>query len=239
MSRVFAGSLFLLFASSSLQAGVILNEGFDNISTLAGSGWAMVNNSSPVGSTGWFQGNTPIFTAQAGAPDSYIAANFNNAGFVGSVGGNISNWLITPVLSLQYNLQFVFFTRTDVGSLFPDRLELRLSTNGASTNVGATDSSVGDFTNLVLSVNPTLSVSGYPEVWTQVTANFVGVGVPASGRFAFRYDVPDNANNADYIGIDTVSVTQDAPEPATMGLIAFGLGAVAWRRLRRGNQLHS
>jgi hypothetical protein len=235
MSRVFAGSLFLVLASSSLQAGVILSEGFDNISTLAGSGWAIVNNSAPVGTTSWFQGNPAIFSSQAGAPDAYIAANFNSAAF----GGNISNWLITPVISLQYNLQFVFYTRTEVGSAFPDRLELRLSTNGASTNVGATDSSVGDFTNLLLSVNPTLSVGGYPEVWTQLTANFVGLGVPASGRFAFRYNTPNDDNHADYIGIDTVSVTQDAPEPATVGLIALGLGAVASRRIRRANLHHS
>src|SRR5262245_3693753 len=142
MSRVFAGSLFLALASSSLHAGVILNEGFDNISTLAGNGWAMINNSAPAGTTGWFQGNAAIFGSQAGAPDAYIAANFNSA----ALGGNISNWLITPVIPLQYNLQFVFYTRTETGSPFPDRLELRLSTNGASTNVGASDSSVGDFT---------------------------------------------------------------------------------------------
>jgi hypothetical protein len=240
MSRVVAGSLFLLFASSSLQAGVILNEGFDNIATLPGSGWAIVNNSNPVGTTSWFQGNPGIFPSQAGAPDSYIAANFNSAGFVGTTGGNISNWLITPVLSLQYNLQFVFYTRTELGSPFPDRLELRLSTSGASTNVGTTDTSVGDFTNLVLSVNPTLSIGGYPEDWTRITANFVGVGFSsASGRFAFRYNVPDNITNGDYIGIDSVSVTQDAPEPATLGLIAFGLGALALRRTRRGNPRHS
>ena len=234
MSRVFAGILFLLLASSSLQAGVILTEGFDNIGTLAGNGWAMVNNSSPLGSTSWFQGNADIFSSQAGPPNAYIAANFNNA----ALGGNISNWLITPVVPLQYNLQFVFFTRTEVLSPFPDRLELRLSTNGASTNVGATDSSVGDFSNLLLSVNPTLSIGGYPEAWTQITANFVGVGVPSSGRLAFRYNVPDNSTNADYIGIDTVSITQDTPEPATVGLVAFGLGAVLWRRLSRANQLH-
>ena len=234
MSRVFAARFFLLLASSSLYAGVILNEGFNNISTLAGNGWVTVNNSSPIGTTSWFQGNTGIFGSQSGAPDSYVAANFNSAG----LGGNISNWLITPVVSLQYNLQFVFFTRTELDSPFADRLELRLSTNGASTNVGASDSSVGDFTNLVLSVNPTLSIGGYPESWTQITANFVGVGVPASGRFAFRYNVPDNLTNADYIGIDTVSVTQDVPEPATIRLMAFGLAALVWRRLRRGNQLH-
>jgi hypothetical protein len=93
----------------------------------------------------------------------------------------------------------------------------------------------------VLSVNPTLSIGGYPEDWTQITANFVGVGFSsASGRFAFRYNVPDNITNGDYIGIDSVTVTQDqqVPEPATLGLIAFGLGGIMCRRLRRGNQLH-
>jgi hypothetical protein len=235
MSRVFAAGLLLLFAGSPVQASVILNQGFDNISTLAGSGWAMTNNSSPAGTTSWFQGNPVIFSSQAGAPDAYIAANFNNA----ASPGNISDWLLTPVVSLQYNLQFVFYTRTEANSTFPDRLELRLSTSGSSTNVGSSDSSVGDFTNLVLTVNPTLSVGGYPSDWTQFTANFIGLGVPASGRFAFRYYVPDTVNNADYIGIDTVSITQDVPEPATMALFALGFGAIAWRRLRRANQLQS
>jgi hypothetical protein len=45
-------------------------RGFDNISTLAGSGWTLVNNSSPAGLTGWFQGNSGVFNSQAGAPDS-------------------------------------------------------------------------------------------------------------------------------------------------------------------------
>jgi len=233
-SRVLAGSFFLLLASSSLHAGVILSEGFDNISTLAGSGWAQVNNSVALGSTGWFQGDPGIFSSQAGAPGSYIAANFDNAAF----GGNISNWLITPVLSLQYDLQFVFYTRTEINPPTADSLEVRLSTNGSSSNVGATASSVGDFTSLLLTVNPTLSLNGYPTAWTQETVNFSGLGIPTTGRFAFRYDVPDTSINADYIGIDSVSVTQQAPEPATLGLIAFGLGAaVLGRRLRRGNQV--
>jgi hypothetical protein len=192
-SRVLAGSLWLLCVTSSLHAGTVLSEGFDNISTLAGSGWTMVNNSSPAGSTGWFQGNSGVFNSQAGAPAAYIAANFDNAAF----GGNISNWLITPVLSLQYDLQFVFYTRTEVNPPAADSLELRLSTNGSSGNVGATSSSVGDFTSLLLTINPTLSLSGYPMAWTQETVSFSGLGIPTTGRFAFRYDVPDTSTNAD------------------------------------------
>jgi len=74
-------------------------ENFDNVSSLSGLGWVFVNNSNPVGSTGWFQGNTAVFSSQNGAPDSYIAANFDNAAF----GGNISDWLLSPevVLSME------------------------------------------------------------------------------------------------------------------------------------------
>ena len=57
-----------------------LTEGFDDITTLVNpGGWVMQNNSMPgPGSTGWFQGNTLVFTSQSGADDSYIGANFNN-----------------------------------------------------------------------------------------------------------------------------------------------------------------
>ena len=44
----------------------------------------------------------------------------------------------------------------------PDRLELRVSTNG-SCNPGTTATDVGDFQALVTSVNPTLERGGYPE----------------------------------------------------------------------------
>ena len=73
----------------SAQAGVVVNEGFDNISTLTTSGWVLTNASTPVGSTGFFQGNTDVLTSQAGAANSYIAANFNNA----ADGGVINDWL--------------------------------------------------------------------------------------------------------------------------------------------------
>src|ERR1700690_2848835 len=95
VTKKFVLSACLLMIPLALSAGVV--ENFDDINTLAGSGWVMTNNSSPIGTTGWFQGNTAVFDAQAGPPDAYIAANFNNAAF----GGNISNWLMTPVLDLS------------------------------------------------------------------------------------------------------------------------------------------
>jgi len=220
--KLVAGVCFLGMIGSA-HAGVILDEGFN---TVVPPGWVAINNSTAPQLTGWFQGNPGVFPAQAGPANSYAAANFNNA----APGGDISNWLLTPVISLSNGEQITFFTRTEPGSLFPDRLEVRLSTNGASTNVGSTTTSVGDFTTLLLVVNPTLSVGGYPENWTQFTLTVAGLGGAVNGRLAFRYQVPDTNTNADYIGIDTVRVA--VPEPSTLLVLMLGLTLLGWH-LRR------
>ena len=41
------------------------SEGFTDITLLPGMGWFLQNNSQPIGLTGWFQGNTTVFSAQA------------------------------------------------------------------------------------------------------------------------------------------------------------------------------
>src|SRR5262249_50238580 len=124
-------AVLVLFAAPA-YADVIV-ENFNNVAALGAAGWVMTNNSSPVGTTRWFQGNPAVFPSQQGAPNAYIAANFLNAG----AGGNISNWLLTPVTSLTNGDTISFYTRSD--GIFADRLELRFSTSGASTDVGATD----------------------------------------------------------------------------------------------------
>jgi hypothetical protein len=204
-----------------------LTEGFDNIATLSGAGWVQTNNSSPAGTSGWFQGNPLVFSSQSGAPDSYIAANFLNA----APGGNISNWLLTPVLSLSNGQVVSFFARTEVGgAIFNDSLELRLSTNGASTDVGATDTSLGDFTTLLLTINPTLNGS-FPEGWTQFTVTLSGLSSGVTGRLAFRYNVTDTSFNGDYIGIDSVTVPE--PGPLSAMLLATGLMGIALFRYKQ------
>ena len=150
----------LLLCTSTLlpsaSAGVFqINEGFNDISTLTGAGWTIVNNSAPAGSTSWFQG-TDALTARSGPADSYIAANFNAAAF----GGNISLWLLTPEVTLQNGLRFSFFTAST--QFAPDRLEVRYSTNGTSSNVGSTDTSFGDFSNLLLAIDPDLGLATTP-----------------------------------------------------------------------------
>ncbi len=186
-------------------------ENFDNISTLTGNGWAMYNNSTPVGLiANWFQGTAVSgggpFDAYNGAANAYIAANYNFT----SGANTINGWLITPNRTIKNGDVLTFYTRIyGVGQIYPDRLEVRMSTNGASTNVG-TGVAVGDFTTLLLSINPSLTTTGYPSTWTQFSVTVSGLSAPTSGRFAFRYYVTNggpSGANSDYIGIDNVVYT--------------------------------
>ncbi len=189
----------------------LYNETFNTVAPLP-AGWASQNLSNPVGLTGWFQGNVGVFPGNT-AP-GYIAANFNN-----TTGNNIiSNWLFAPNVTLKNGDQFSFWTRTTTGT-FPDRLQVRMSTNGASTNAGATNTSVGDFTTLLLDINPTYTATGYPTAWTKYTLTMSGLPVAGiSGRIALRYFVegagPAGANS-DYIGIDDAIYTTFNPGPVT------------------------
>jgi uncharacterized repeat protein (TIGR01451 family) len=226
-------ALAALAVLAASVASAQLTENFDDISLLPGAGWATINNSSPVGSTAWFQGNTVVFSAQSGAASSYVAANFNAAAF----GGNISLWALTPlVTNLENGEVLSFYTRTETNPVAADRLEVRASLNGASTNVGATDSSVGDFSTLFLTINPVLTVSGYPSAWTQFTVTLSGFPPGFhQGRLGFRYTVPDTSTNGDYIGIDTLALSGplpvdlaiakivDNPAPFVGGFVTFTL----------------
>jgi uncharacterized repeat protein (TIGR01451 family) len=187
-------------------------EGFNDINNLPG--WSMRNNSTGAGAgtSSWFQGNPMVFTAQNGPDDSYIGANFQN-----TTDGTISNWLLTPTVVLQNGAHLAFFTRAASNpAQFPDRLQVRMSINGSSTNVGTSETSVGDFTTLLLDINPTYSPTGYPGDWTLYDLTVSGLGAPTTGRLAFRYFVenggPDGANS-DYIGIDTACTPPAAPPP--------------------------
>lgn len=181
----------------------LIDEGFN---TVVPTGWTATNNSSPVGALGWFQGNAGVFPAHTGPATSYAAANFNSVG-----GANtISNWLITPQVPMKNGDVFTFWTRKVAGSAFPDRMEVRSSQAGASVNVGNTNASVGDFTNLLLTINPSQTTTGYPDVWTRFDITVSGVTGTVNGRFAFRYFVTNGGPlgaNSDYIGIDDVSYT--------------------------------
>ena len=226
--------------------GDVIEEGFIDITTLPGDGWALINNSSPLGTSSWFQGNSAVFPANNGAPSEYIGANFNNCG----AGGDeiISNWLISPEIDLDNVGNFSFYTRGPDTSNYPDRMEIRISTAGASTDVGTGPEDVGDFTEVLDTINESLALGGYPTAWTEFAYTDLGVG--GSGRIALRYYVISAGPlgfNSDYIGVDDFSVDSaggdggggGVPATSTWGvilLVALFMTVSLFYLRKRGSQ---
>lgn len=197
--------------SGNAPAIIQLNENFDSGIP---SDWPIINRSDIIGTNpNWDQGNPTVFNSHTGATDSYVFANYQMTD-----GDLISAWMLTKEVTIGNGDKFSFWTRTTDGT-FPDRLELRMSTEGSSQNVGTSATSVGDFTTLLLTINPTLQQgSAYPSTWTKFEATVSGLAAPVSGRFGFRYWIEDAINNGDYIGIDDVMLqTPQACSPANTG----------------------
>lgn len=202
----------IIAATTPALAPTGFSENFDNVAGLPAAGWWQINRSDPLGGTGWFQGNPAVFPAHQGASNSYIGANYNNTGNIGT----ISNWLLTPETTIRNGDTLLFYTRVPTNSQFPDRLEVRLSSSGAITDVGINATSVGVFNTLLTSINPNLVVGGYPDQWSPISVTVSGLAGPVQGRFGLRYYVDDagaSGANSNYIGIDTLSYTTLCSSP--------------------------
>lgn len=201
--------LSLLFLTAKSQVST-LTEGFETVTpgtVNPVAGWTAKNLSEGASGEAWFAGSgfisSPFLGKGAHGGSETIATNYQ-AGDGGGVGITISNWLMSPQLNLANGAQFRFWT---VGGdqTYPDNLQVRLSTNGSSVNVGSTATSVGDFTTLLLEINPTYSTTVYPTSWTAYTVTISGLPSATTGRIAFRYYATDggpDGSNSDAILID-------------------------------------
>ena len=206
-----AAAVALFAAASAAHAQFVINEGFDNVASLTSRGWVVTNASSPLGSTGWFQGDQTIFTSQAGAPQAYIAANFNNA----AAGGTLANWLISPTFSTQDAGFVSFHARADILPEFMDQLAWGFSKGGTS------------FADFTLGAPHTIG-----GAWTQFQINFAAQGAGSTGRFAIVYTGPGDL--AKYVGVDTFAVA--VPEPETWALMLAGLAGLGVLKRRRATR---
>lgn len=237
MSRYLKSSLLgvlaltaLLASSGTVRAQVILSEGFNGS---VGPGFLFTNNSDSPNTT-----NSPPyfgFSTTANSGSHSFIVNFNAT--IGTLGTEtISFWMMTPEIALDNGTIVSFFTRTTGNpASFPDRLQLRMSTNGSSSNAGTLAEDVGDFTTLMLDINPLEDTTTYPGVFTQFNATISGLGAPTTGRLAFRYYVHNAGpfgTNSDAIRIDDLLVTA-VPEPGSMALCGLVAGFGAWRLRRR------
>jgi hypothetical protein len=194
-----AGTCLLGIAGSAGAHHAAISEGFDGVVPL---GWLSLNRSSPQGATSVFQGDGSTFAAQAGSASAYAAMDYN-----ATTGSNtISVWLLTPGLLIANGATLSFYTRTVASPDSPDRIEVRFSTV-ESCDPGSLADGVGDFTRLLLTVNPNLEAGGYPSTWTKYDLAITGLPDKVfRGCAAFRYYVTDggpSGSNSDYVGIDT------------------------------------
>jgi hypothetical protein len=228
-----------------------LSEAFDNVSALLTTGgWAATNLSTPPPFTGantqlWRQGDPTLtasedFLSSGGDPSTnpagYAYADFQSTrGNNLAAAGTISNWFITPVLDFSLGGVLSFFSRTTLGNSRAEFLEVRVSTSGASTNVGTSAASVGDFTTLLLTVGDLDELNTYPGInedeWLEFGANIAALG--STGRIGFRYFATDggaNGTQGQFVGIDTFDYVA-VPEPsAALGTLVLGGIAVGLRR---------
>lgn len=218
MKRTLTLLVLAFTAFTGLKSQVLLSEDFNATWNPATLGWAISNNSQPVGTTTVFQGNgAGTFPAFNGGPNDYVGMNFNST----TGAGNISTWLMTPTLTIYDGAVFQFATRTASSTTtYPDRLQLRMSPID-NTVIPAGATSVGSYSILMLDINPNLvttnasavnngSVNGYPQSWAVFSVQVSGVTGTVSGRFALRYFVTNggpSGANSDYIGIDAVRYT--------------------------------
>jgi hypothetical protein len=210
LRRAAVAAGFAVAAVAAHAQVVVVNEGFENVAGLAASGWVMNNASTPIGSTGWFQGNSGIFSAFAGTANSYIGANFNNA----VEGGTIANYLFTPTFTTQGGGTVSFWARSAGDEGFTDHIRVGRTAGGSTP---------ADFIQIGADITLT-------DTWTQYSYTIGAQGVGATGRAAIEYF--GDADSSDFIGVDSVNVNV-VPEPETWALVGLGLAALGVVKRRR------
>ena len=185
-------------------------EAFNDIGDL--NDWYFLNNSETP-NLNWEQGNTLNINAFSGDPNSFIGVGYESSN--AAEPATISNWAVSPSRTFNNGDILTFYSkRKEFTPVFPDRLEVRFSGSGNSIHTGFSPEDVGDFTSVLLSINPNLTSSGYPDIWTQYTVVISGLAAPTNGRIAFRYYVTDagpNGSNSNYIGIDSFTYYSSLP----------------------------
>jgi hypothetical protein len=197
-------------------------EEFDTMQSAYNRGWRWYNRSTPIGTTNWSAGpGLDIMSAYSSKGTNSGFAFSDYQATDGTNDGIISNWLVSPTVTMQNGDKIVFYTKTQMTSLssggrdYSCRLQVRIN---RSTDVIVGDGeNTGNFNqdSALLDINPlelenlvnTPVADAYPSGWTRFEARVLGLNAPVKGHFAFRYYLHDAGSNGNGngVGIDSVA----------------------------------
>jgi len=200
-------------------------EEFDTAKKAYDRGWRFINRSADVGRTGWQNpdGLTGIpFISWSGTGNGYLWSDYQATS---GAAETISNWAVSPVITMQNGDKITFYTRAQLLAFngdstdFINRMQVRMNKT-TSLNCGDAEDP-GDFNVALLDINPfyyeflksqfnasnPIARQAYPHVWTKFTATVTGLNGPTQGRFAFRYFTEGAGSNGrgSAIGVDSVA----------------------------------
>jgi len=154
--------------------------------------WRAHNLSTPIGIAGWFGGPEPR------TGDNVLVSTYDSV-----AGANpINSWIFMPPRIIGPGDTISFWTKVrDNPASFPDRISL-MAAFGSNPPLG--------FYGSAVTVNPGLTTTGYPAVYTQYSYTFIHSN-PQVLTMAFRHHVDNGGpagSQADYIFIDDVELTR-------------------------------
>ncbi|MFM2359043.1 MAG: hypothetical protein RLY16_1036 [Bacteroidota bacterium] len=126
------------------------------------------------------------------ATNGYAAISVASGDVLGA--HDVSNWLVSPELTIQNGDKIVFYAQSKGLS----RLQLWVNKTN-SLNVGTGVNNTGDFTIKLVDINPTYAnfatnpANAFPTEWTRFEGQVAGLVEPVQGRFGFRYFLQDQA----------------------------------------------
>lgn len=183
-------------------------EEFESVPDLTrAKGWVIKFNHGSSDAAVWTQGYETYdkMSGQSGFPAysySMSPTEFIYS-YSGTSGGKtVSSWLITPVLSVKNGDKISFYSQvdTDMGTVHNDRLQVLM--NGSDKiNIGSSSVSTGNFSTVLLDINPNQAAGVYPATWTKYEYTFSGLSGQVNTRVAFRYFIPA-PNMGKGVGID-------------------------------------
>ncbi len=221
-----------------------ITEEFDTLARAHARGWRTINRSMPLGPGDWIEAytnfqNRPYMLAGGGAllvppysttgnPSGYLMSSaYASIGATPAGSGVISNWVVSPPLTIKNGDKIIFYTTSSDsvwafdpvlgGGVFMKtdpytRLQVRINKHDQSLDVGQGENP-GKFDLSILDINAGLQPLGYPNWnlngWTRMEATVFGLNGPVKGRFGLRYYVPGGGSSTTegggVIGLDKVS----------------------------------